>query len=126
MSKMSFWMTVATVVLMAGCSHKEVPSPAHVTAVNGATNHAVEVYWTAQGCDGMDLEHHIASICHRQQIPVGKSATYVFEANTSNRTLTVFRYEKDCGLPYGIGDAASTAVQADDVINSDGCTFHKQ
>ncbi len=126
MSKMSFWIAVATVALLASCSHKEAPSQAAVTAVNAASNHAVDVYWTAQGCDGMDLDHHIASICHRQPIAVGQRATYVFEASTTNRMLTVFRYEKDCGLPYGIGDAASTAVNADDVINTDGCTFHKQ
>jgi hypothetical protein len=126
MSKVTLWMTVAAVVLLMSCSHKEAPSQGAVTAVNSAANHAVEVFWTAQGCDGMDINHHIASICHRQQIPVGKSATYVFEANTSNRMLAVFRYEKDCGLPYGIGDAASTAVKADDVISTDGCTFHKQ
>jgi hypothetical protein len=121
---------IATILLSAGlsaCSHSRPvarATEAKVTVRNDSNAHPVEVFWTANGCAGIDMNHGASNICHQEAIGERKSAEYVFAQNTSDRSVLLYRVKEDCALPHN-SDLFDTRVPGNEVLHTDGCTLQQ-
>ena len=119
---------LASTVLSLGfiaCSKAPVPQPeSQVTVTNGADAHEVQVYWTANGCAGMDVKHGAADVCHEETISARKSSTYIFPKGTTGRSVLLYRPEDYCALTGG-SDLTEFKVPGDEALRTDGCVLQK-
>ncbi len=127
MKKHYFLVLNLALLGLIGCSrpHPKVEQPAsNVTVRNDSDAHEVEVYWTASGCGGVDMQRGAADVCHQESISARKSATYTFAKNTSDRAILLYRPKDYCAL-VGNSDLSDLRVAGDEVLRTDGCVLEQ-
>ncbi len=99
-------------------------SESKVTVKNDADSHPVTIYWTANGCSGIDMNSGASGVCHEETIASKQSVGYTFASNTSDRTVLLYRAKELCALNRS--ELSELRAPGDATLTTDGCVLQKE